>query len=491
MTKAPKMTAAPAASAPANENRSLVQSQSKAVTDYRTITAVRDISLPDGLQVRTVQSVLDPLTALGLAQLRTQVHQAHAQGASRFLCAYCNSPVYLAGRPAGPEVPRDGRGAFFKHYSNPDAPPCPHRTDNNLHDVGAQQFCGQQEGSTHETLKHALAECLSQDPRFFEVQVEKRVTSTDGSWRVPDVSAVFADQLIAFDLQLATLPIATILERDKFYLANSVHHVWLTDAANLSRLTQQAFCDLHLNSGGRIFAIDDVSIEASSSSGQFQLKELTIVPRLVPERPLHNIWDARLVGTETILINPEQRRREGEQGYRKALASLVSTDLGQHRQAIRHAAAVGDNLFPVAQHWRGLAQGIRGSGYDAALADDLGAVLAVLAQAEIYVGATPSDRAPQQKELQQRLHRLLGGRHGLHWAPLVALVFDAVPSIRDAGGAACHARLNALLASPEKVFPFVRHHAGMLSALFTWLGFRLLIKAPKFTPNMRVSAPGT
>ncbi|MGV8834244.1 MAG: hypothetical protein ACOH2N_19945 [Devosia sp.] len=456
--------------------------------DYRAIAMVIDTSFPVGEQVRTTQSVLDPLTPVGLAELRAEVHAAQAAGTPRFLCAGCQRPVHLAQRPAGPDVTRNGLAAFFRHFAAADAPPCPCRTVPGVHNIGAVQFAGLQEGLDHHTLKHALADCLRHDPRFSDVQVEKRITGADGNWRVPDVSALFEGRRIAFDLQLATLPISTIRERDTFYAANGVHHVWLTDAADLSRLSHQGFCDLHLNMAGRIFAIDDASIGLSLRDGRFQLRELSIVPRLVEGRPIHNIWETARVGIDVILMAPHLRKAEGERRYRRELAALVSTSLGAERQAICCAAAMNQGLPPVGLQWTRLARFVCGPRVDAAIASDVGKVLSFLAQVEVFVSHQSGSRPSIECELQRRLGTLLAGRHALHWAPLVLMVFSTLPSIKAAVDPATMARLNSLHTSTEKVRPLLRMNAGMIAALYPWLGRRLLMKAPRFGPKMRLAA---
>jgi hypothetical protein len=449
---------------------------------------VIDTSFPAGEQLRTTQSVLDPLTAVGLAELRAAVHAAQAAGTPRFLCAVCQRPVYLAQRPASPDVTRSGLAAFFRHFANADAPPCPCRTVPGVHNVGAVQFAGQQEGLDHQTLKYGLADCLGRDPRFSDVLVEKRITGADGSWRVPDVSTLFGGKRIAFDLQLATLPMATIRERDAFYATNGVHHVWLTDATDLSRLSHQGFCDLHLNMAGRIFAIDDASIGRSLRNGQFQLQELSILPRVVEDRPIHNVWETALVGTDVILMAPHLRKAQGEHRYRRELAAMVSASLGAERQAICRAAAMDQGVVPVGLQWTRLARFIRGPGVDAAIVSDVGKVLAFLAQVEVCVTHQSGSRPSIERELQRRLTNLLASRHGLHWAPLVLMVFGALPAIKAAVDPATMARFNALLTSPDTVRPLLRLHAGMIAALYPWLGRRLLMKAPKFGPKMRLPA---
>ncbi|MDF2797365.1 MAG: hypothetical protein K0R85_109 [Devosia sp.] len=488
MKKSTKKPALAAANTPSDNNLpSGSGPASRGNSDFRTIAEVLDTRLPFGLQRRTAQSVLGPQSAVSLAELRTDVHGEHAKGGSLFLCAQCEQPVFVAQRPAEPDVPRNGDAAYFKHFSAEDAPPCSWRTQN-LSSIGAVQYSGQQEGLDHLTLKNALAECLKHDHRFTDVRVEKRVAGKDGNWRVPDVAAVVGGKVLALDLQLAALPISTILERASFYEENDIHHIVLTDAVDLVRLTQQAFCDMHLTMGGRIFAVDDSSIAASLSSGRFQLKELSIVPRLVPGRPVHNIWESRLVGIDAILMDPFQRRKEGERQYSQALMTAANASFGPQRQAIRRAAAKNMSSAAVFEHWNHIARAIGGLNEDSAIPQGVGAVLAFLTQVEICCNVAPDQRASAQLELQQRLKTLLDSRHALHWAPLVVQVFKALPGIEPAICPANSARLTALLTQTHTVKPTLRWYAGMIGVLHPFLAFRLLVKAPKFLPSLRLPA---
>ena len=348
------------------------------------------------------------------------------------------------------------------------------------------KFDGLQEGLDHETLKHQLADCLRADPRFTDIQIERRVTAPDGSWRVPDVSAMFECRLVGFDLQLATLPVTTILERGSFYAANNVKHVWLTDAADLSRLTQQAFIDLHLNSGGRIFAIGETSVAVSLRSNTFHLLELSILPRLAPQLAPHNVWRRDLVDTSIIFMDPIQRAMDGQRRYRETLTVQATTLFGPDRSAIRQAAGAGQNLRAVGLHWTRIAEAIHGSSTGAAISDDVGLVLAFLAQVERFATAAPADCAARQPELQKRLDGLLAGRHGLHWAPLVELACKTIPALMPALSPTNLTRLNAHRTASETVRPLLRWHAGMLCVLFPWVSFRLLAKAPKHLPQLRI-----
>lgn len=450
------------------------------------IQAILDATLPAGQQLRQAQAILDPLSAVDLAELRAAVRQAYLAGQPRFRCAGCGGALFVAQNPAGPGVPADGRGAHFKHYATPDAPPCAQRSAANVRDIGAVKFAGLAEGANHAELKRLLALCLSQDPDITDIQIERQIRAANGSWRQPDVSAVIRDTLVAFDQQLAGASLVSILERGQFYAANGVCHVWLTDAADLSRLSQLAFRDLHLTMGGRIFAIDSEVVAACVQHAKFQLKELSIAPRLAPLLPLHNVWEVALVDADVIVMDQLVRKREGETRYRKALSTQVNERFGPERTLIRKAAAQCKNLGWVAPQWARIATQIKGHGVEIAKLDQVSEVLAWLHTVEIYVtSADPTLRPVALEGLQAATERLLTVRNAKDWAPLVDTTGKILPMLTQAFSADNRARLTKLLATTERVLPVIRIHAGMLAVLYPWPAFRLIARAPKFAPPLR------
>jgi hypothetical protein len=341
--------------------------------------------------------------------------------------------------------------------------------------LGAQ--CG--EVGLGQRVEHGLG----QDPDITDIQVERQIRASDGSWRQPDVSAAIDGQLVAFDIQLADAPLVTIQERGAFYRTNGIRHVWLTSAADLSRLSQLAFRDLHLNAGGRIFAIDTDVVAACVQSATFQLKELSIVPRLVPERPVHNIWDVAMVGRAVILMDPHQRKLEGEKRYQEALRVQVTPHFGPERTIIRQAAAQRRSLGWVAPQWDAIASQTKARNADTAKFDGVSEVLAWLHAVEVYVKSRePALRATALEALHAATERLLAVRNARDWAPLVVTTGQLLPSVEAALSAENRARLTALLTATEPVVGVVRSYANMLAILYPWLAFRLIVKAPKFGP---------
>ncbi|MGV3576331.1 MAG: DUF6035 family protein [Devosia sp.] len=455
----------------------------------RAIETVIDTTMPSGQQIRQARNTLDPLTEVGLSELRAEVRTAYVAGHPRFRCPDCNEPLFVAQNPASPDTPRDGRGAHFKHYANADAPVCRKRTTANLHDIGAVKFAGLGEGTDHSNLKHMLAFCLSQDPNVTDIQIERQIRALDGSWRQPDVSFVLDGQAVAVDVQLAAASLATILERGAFYAANKIRHIWVTDTANLDRLSQLAFRDIYLGMGGRIFALDADVVAACVEQSRIQLWELSIMPRLAPPLPLHTVWDRDVVDQETILMDPKVRRAEGEKRYRESLATQVSQHFGPQRASMRSALAEGKPLEWMRPEWTTITRQIKGRDIDTAIAQGVGAVLAWLFAVEAYVSCTvPTARRVALAAMHQATAAVLTIRNANDWAPLMETVCKMSPPVQAALAVDHRDQLNALLATAERVTPVIRNHAQMLSVLFPWVGFKLVVKAPRFGPSINRSS---
>lgn len=444
--------------------------------DRRTICAVRDLNLPLEQQVRPVSDVLDPLSVTGLAALRRTTWRANTAGKPRFVCACCNEPVRLRQTPAGPGVPRDGRGAHFAHAARKGSPPCDWRTAPVVRSIGANQYNGLQEGPLHRRRKAQLTECLRRDARFSSVRVEKQIRA-DGGRCQPDVSAVLDGRTIAFDIQLAVLPLSTIMQRETFYAAHDIHHVVLTDGDSTERLGRLAFGDIHLAAGGRIFAIDDAIVAASLRDGQLQLLELSLLPRLRPLLRLDNVWERRPVGLAAIMQAPAQRQIAGEARYRETLRGQAKASFGRLRERLRLAAAQDPDLDPVRGAYAEIAAQVQAPSYSQSTSDGLGLAFAWLAQAESCCRATAPHRSTALRALEQRTMALLAHPKARSWVSLLMLSTELLAPVRDAQTPVVEARL-AQLRQKRTPLHLMHQHRDMLVLLYPWLGFRLLAHPP-------------
>lgn len=443
--------------------------------ESRAIREVIDLSRPTGHQRREVGAVLNPLTEAMLRDFRREVAGKVADGSPRFLCACCRSPVELRSNPASATVPRDGRASHFRHPVG--AGPCDWRTPHDPH-VAARKYPSN-EGPEHAFLKAQLVDCLSRDPRFSNIQVERQVPILGGTHLQPDVSATFLGQPVAFDIQLSTTGLKVVMDREKGYRGAGCHHVWLT-GPEIAQLTQACFGDIHSAAGGRIFVIDPASVAATMRAGKFQLREISLTPRLAKGKAVHSIWTSAMVGADVVMKPAPERRVEGLARYQRIMDTAAQEAFGSARQRIRDNAIGGMPLKAVMADWRSVAAYVDGDRYDRAAGDGLGAVLAFLQQVEsccLDIGVE-TDQAMLQ-ELRRRADILLN-QPG--WAPLVELVLRIVPGMEDAMGPGQLEQLHRATARGGS--SLMTWYRSMLGVHYPWLTYQLIARAPRFTPNL-------
>lgn len=211
--------------------------------------------------------VMDAATVIGsdvaeLIVLRDRVHRGIAAGSPLYLCAYCKSPVYIRAHC-------DQRQQHFAHRSDAQRDACPAAEARRLYtldELSALKFRGRQEGALHRRLKSQVFHSLVADPRFSDVQIERRIASTEGKWRQPDVSATFAREggplRVVFEIQLSSTAARVMAERKEFYARLDTLLVWILDRYDetwQSLTKQHAFYPNRRNA----FIASDATLEAS------------------------------------------------------------------------------------------------------------------------------------------------------------------------------------------------------------------------------------
>lgn len=430
--------------------------------------------------------VLDGLTAVDLTSIRRDVAEQRHQGNILFRCAQCNSPVYIAVSLA--TSTGDGRGTFFKHYGGAPAD-CSWRTPDVLRDTGAVQFGGNQEGEPHWRLKNCLADSIRCDPNFSEPIVDSHYIKVGDGHRKPDVFTVLkGSQKIAFELQLARVPLTTIIERTAAYRQAGITLVWVTSAHELVLLNNQSFRDLYLKSGGRIFAVDAASYMRSEETSVLHLRELSLQPAVQHPFAIYNRWRSRMVGPDIILMPEAQRHAEGQRAYATALAEQLQAKAPGLTEKITAAVAAGSSLSLVAPEWSALAKVAGGRDLRQSIQDELPSVLRWLQAVERLNTAAGEDKAVAGHVVAACAATIITGRTGKHWVPVLEHVAAAVPPVASVLSAELRTRMSKLKASPGKLHPFHAYHRHMISALHPWLSFWLLAKAPAgLAPHKRLT----
>ncbi|GAD55378.1 hypothetical protein MBELCI_1430 [Limimaricola cinnabarinus LL-001] len=162
--------------------------------------------------------------------------------------------------------------------------------------INARQFEGRQEGARHEALKGGLINVLHRDAEVISVATEQPVIA-DRRFRRPDVLAMLASgDRIAFEVQLASPQMATIVGRAQFYADTRIALLWVMDKAQLdASLPLQGFQDIYWPQGGAVFAFDDEALAESKRAGALRLHRVTVTQ---VDNRLE--WTSELVGLDAV-----------------------------------------------------------------------------------------------------------------------------------------------------------------------------------------------
>ena len=351
---------------------------------------------------------------------------------------------------------------------------------------GACQFDGSQEGQDHKLAKQMLADVLRCDLNVTDIELEKRFAIGRGGRR-PDVSANYKGRPVAFELQLARMPLQTMIERGAFYRKLGMRLIWVTTPSNAHNLSTQSFRDLYFSAGGRIFAIDETCLGRSRATSQLQLLELTLKPFVLSPYPVFNRWDRCFVGPAVIFMPEAERHAQGIRRYGDVFNQQVSSQAAQTVASINSLAMEKKDLRAVERDWNALARLLGGRDLSLSVASNVVSVLWLLHAVEALNAAEPQMLAIKQRDVAQAALDVLRSRDGLHWLGLVELLCRTNPRVSAALETHIPKMLNMLRASPKKALPYHAYYRHMLSALHPWLAFYLLAKAPSRKKDMRAS----
>jgi len=184
------------------------------------------------------------------------------------LCPRCYQPLILAGST--------DQSLHFRHVKDSDD--CPIKTTCNLteEEINAIKFNGQKEGRLHKENKEFIHDILTKDHSFSGAVMEKTFreenpTGTAKEWRRPDVHATFelnqAD--IAFELQVSTTFIDTIIDRENFYRRNNKFILWIFVDHEKHNFTE---LDILYANRCNAFILDDEAKQESIAQQQLVLK---------------------------------------------------------------------------------------------------------------------------------------------------------------------------------------------------------------------------
>ena len=181
------------------------------------------------------------------------------------VCSTCGQLVQISG----------GRGerkkvTYFKHLK--DSKDCPIKTDSNSskEDILRGKYNGQKEGKEHIETKRLIASFLelnkSTKGEISRCDLEKVIKGNRDflKWRKPDITSLFKDKTLVFEIQLSTTFLDVICERQYFYKEKQMFILWVFRKFEIEedkqRFTQK---DVFYSNNRNAFILNDEAIRLS------------------------------------------------------------------------------------------------------------------------------------------------------------------------------------------------------------------------------------
>lgn len=304
-------------------------------SDELTIEAIFVADPPYGA-VRT-ESYLNSLSETEWTDLRAEATRSRHSGTPLLRCGDCRSPVYAR---------ESNAGRRHCYHFGTDLKDCRWPTANarDFRSIDAEKFGGNQEGEHHKTLKAMICEILALDPAAAEtgITAERYTRGADRHYAFPDVFATsWQGGPAAFEIQLATTQLPTIIRREEFYKANAIRLCWIIGHEE-GRLGHRTLKDIYLRNDGQILGVDGEVLAAARQAGTPLFRLYRLLPGPVSSQ-FAPLWKNRLVRSEEIDWGaPGDRPRSALGGYDAYFNSLVERDEDLRGARERFYAALGE-----------------------------------------------------------------------------------------------------------------------------------------------------
>lgn len=238
-------------------------------------------------------------------QIRYEFESSINDRKYRYVCYFCKQPVKIRGKRESKVI------MHFAHLR--DSNECIIKTGNKLtkEEIQRIKYNGAKESELHYKLKMQLANSLIQNNKnkgdVKDVFIEKVIKDQAISkvWRKPDVSAIFRDKRVVFELQLSTTFLSVINSRQEFYKENKTHILWVFSSFDTDdekrKFTQS---DIFYNNNFNGFEFDKEAIDLSKNENDLVLK--CYYKKLnIKDFTLNEDWQEKFVKLENLTFDEE------------------------------------------------------------------------------------------------------------------------------------------------------------------------------------------
>lgn len=185
-----------------------------------------------------------------------------------FVCYFCGQNIKINGGGQTKKV------LHFAHRKDSDF--CNLKTDTNysLLEIKRLKYNGAKESVLHFKTKNLIKEYLELNNDFSEIKVEKVVKSNTNylEWKKPDISAIYKNVNLVFEIQLSTTFLSVIVDREHFYKENQTYILWVFKNFEVNEFKQRfTEKDVFYSNNRNAFVLDDKAINLSEQNNDLYL----------------------------------------------------------------------------------------------------------------------------------------------------------------------------------------------------------------------------
>lgn len=197
-------------------------------------------------------------------EIRRKLYKATKNNEKKLVCSICNQSLKLSGGISTRQV------LHFKHYQDSDNCPIKTAGQKNQKELDTIRYNGAKESPRHLKLKEFIYYQLKKDLRFSNTEMEKvvKILNQKKSWRRPDVSSLFANKKIVFEIQLQTTYLNVIVDREEDYKNNETYIMWFFDNSNMEkfRFSEE---DIFYANNSNAFVLTEETMHLSEKENKF------------------------------------------------------------------------------------------------------------------------------------------------------------------------------------------------------------------------------
>lgn len=269
---------------------------------------------------RTIDSVLDLRTGKevkadilfnqeigNIWKVRLELEKAIREKDSAYLVCYgCFQKITIRG---GKTDGHSMRNLYFSHYRDSDE--CPIKTNSRLTkmEILKYKYNGAKESYLHKETKRLIQKFLllnqqtKKEISFIEPELIQKSKIDVSKWRRPDITSIFKDFKLVFEIQLSTTFLSVIADREIFYKENNNFILWIFKEFELETEKQRFMQrDIFYSNNRNAFVFNDEAIEKSILNNDLILLCYYQIPKIT-DKQLTYEWKEKFVSLRDLTFN--------------------------------------------------------------------------------------------------------------------------------------------------------------------------------------------